>query len=149
MRQYRSAVSTKVFSDDLELEYVSSAGTHNQNRRREISLPLMLNLSKNYPIPTNVLANLVGPVGIPELKRLDQNGTLRVTLQWRGDNMDPGTKGNNDSGVGLVKYEVASREEHLSGGGDGRWCEMHCRRCLQGKSVEQNSKLVVMCEREV
>ena len=59
----------------------------------------MINLSKNYPIPTDILANLVGPVGIPELGRADRNGTLRVALQWRGNHMDSGTQGNNSSGV--------------------------------------------------
>jgi len=65
-------VSTKVFSDDLQcarraIELLQQVFGE-RGTRSEMNVPLVLNLSHNYPGTIKILVDLVGPVGIFELR---------------------------------------------------------------------------------
>ena len=80
----------------------------------------MLHLSHRDPSSAaNILADLVIPVRILELRRHDRDGSLGVVGQWRRHNMYAGVEGEHEPGVGLVENEVAARQEHFPRGGDG------------------------------
>jgi len=79
-----------------------------------MNLPLMLNLSHNYPSAIEILIDLVGPVGIFELGRLHGDGTFGMVHQRGGRDMNSGAQGKYETRISTIKDEVAPSEEDFA-----------------------------------